>query len=106
MTTAKFIYEKSDGTESPRLVLNARIIKDLKNDVPFLDHDEAKYLTGWEIDASGMTQEELKNYLEVVKDFFFEETRLENYIRDNKLDPSKVKFKTFSKSSIKQILLF
>ena len=106
MTTAKFLYKKSDGTESPRLVLNARIVKELKNDLPFLDHEEAKYLTGWEIDAGGMSQEELKQYLEVVKDFFFEETRLEKYIRDNNLDPSKVKYKTFSKDSIKQILLF
>ena len=106
MTTAKFIYQKADGSESPRLVLNAKIIKDLKNEISFLDHEDAKYLTGWEIDVNGMSKEELTNYLDTIKDFFYEEVRLEKYLMDCKLDPSKVKYKTFSKDLIKQILLF
>ena len=106
MTTAKFIYKKEDGSETPRLVLNAKIVKELKNEIVFLDNEDAKYLTGWEIDASGMTPEELSKYLETVKDFFLEEVRLERYLTESKLDPKKVKYKTFSKDSIKQILLF
>ena len=86
--------------------MNVRIIKDLKNDIPFLDHEDAKYLTGWEIDANGMSKEELSIYLETVKDFFLEEVRLEKYLMDCKLDPSKIKYKTFSKEQIKQIILF
>ena len=106
MTTAKFIYQKPDGSETPRLVLNAKIIKELKNEIPYLDHEDAKYITGWEIDASGMTKEELSVYLDTIKDFFAEEVRLDKYLRECKLDPGKVKYKTFSKESIKQILLF
>lgn len=106
MTTAKFIYQKSDGSESPRLVLGVKIIKELKNDIPFLDHEDAKYLTGWEIDANGLSKEELANYLETVKDFLYEEVRLESYLKQHGLDPGKVKYKTFSKDLIKNILLF
>ena len=106
MNTAKFTYNKKDGTESSRLILGAKIVKDLKNDIPFLDHQDAKYLTGWEIDTQGMSEDVISNYTETVKDFFYEINRLENYLRESGLDPSKVKYKTFSKDSIKNILLF
>ena len=62
MTTAKFLYQKVDGTEVPRLVLNVKIIKELRNEMQFLEHEDAKYLTGWEIDATGMTKEELSSF--------------------------------------------
>ena len=83
MTTATFTYVKKDGTESRRFILGAKIIKDLKNELLILEDEGAKYLTGWEIDETGMTEEEIQNYKETIKDFFYEINRLDYYLREN-----------------------
>ena len=106
MTTAQFTYIKKDGTQSSRFILGAKIIKDLRNELDVLEEEDAKYLVGWEIDEKEMTEEEIGNYKEVIKDFFYEISRLDYYLRENGLDPGKVKFKTFSKESIQNLNLF
>jgi hypothetical protein len=106
MTTAKFNYVKKDGSVTTRFILGAKIVKDLRNELDSLYEEQAKYVVGWEIDETDLTEEQIGNYREVVKDFFYEISKLEYYLRENGLDPSKVKYKTFSKESIKDITLF
>jgi len=106
MKTATFTYLKKDGSQTPRFILGAKILKDLKNELNILEDEGAKYLTGWEIDETGMTEEEVQNYKETIKDFFYEIGRLDYYLRENNLDPKKVIYKTFTKDSIKDINLF
>jgi hypothetical protein len=105
MKTIKFNYVKKDGSESQRELFGAKIVKEVRNDLELLEDENAKYVIGWELDEVDMTDEQKQLYKDTIKDYFYEVAKLENYLRENNLDASKVKFKTFLKEGIKNIII-
>lgn len=107
MKTIKFDYIKKDGSESKgRELFGAKIVKEVRNDLELIEDENAKYVVGWEVDETNMTEEQKQLYKDTIKDYFYEVAKLENYLRENKLDASKVKFKTFLKEGIKNINIY
>ncbi len=103
MKTIKFDYVKKDGSESQRELFGAKIVRDVKNEVELLEDESAKYVMGWELDETDLTEDQKQLYKDTVKDYFYEVAKLENYLRENNLDASRIKFKTFLKDGIKNI---
>lgn len=103
MKTIKFDYVKKDGSESQRELFGAKIVREVRNEVDLLEDENAKYVMGWELDETDLTEDQKQLYKDTIKDYFYEVAKLENYLRENNLDSSKVKFKTFLKEGIKNI---
>jgi hypothetical protein len=101
---ASFEYQKEDGTKSFREVLNPKFIKESYNYYNSFDKENVKYVQGYEIESKEMTQEDRKLYEETVLDYFnLTLPTLEEFLKENGLDPSKVKIKNFKKENINQI---
>lgn len=104
MNKATFTYTKSDGTSKNRLVLEPKFIKESYNSYKEFDKDQVKYLQGYEIEVDGLNQGEIDEYKEAVKDYFdLVVPTLEEFLRENDLDPNKVKYKTFKKENISEL---
>jgi hypothetical protein len=96
-----FKYTKKDGEESTRSILAPKFLKESYNSFKELDKEQVKYVSGFEVQKDGLTEEEIKEYEESVVDYFtLALPTMEEYLKDLGLDPEKVKRKHFKKDGI------
>jgi hypothetical protein len=98
---ANFEYKKEDGSISQREIINPKFIKESYNYYDSVEKEAVKYVQGYEIDSSELTLEEKKLYQETLIDYFnLSLPTISEYMRENGLDPNKVKIKNFKKENI------
>jgi hypothetical protein len=99
-----FDYTKEDGEKSARTILAPKFLKESYNSMKDFDKDAVNYISGYEIDKEGLTEEEIKEYEECVLDYFtIVVPTLEDYLSDLKLDPKRVQRKAFKKEGIDNV---
>jgi hypothetical protein len=95
-----FDYKKSDGTKTFRKLLAPKFIKESYNNFKELEQEKVNYVSGYEI-SSDLSEEEIKDYEEAISDYYSLEFRtLEQYLKDEGFDETKVKMKSFKKEGI------
>jgi len=103
----KFTYTKKEGETSERTILFPKFLKESYNSFKELEKEQVNYVNGYEINIEGMDEDEIKEYEECVVDYFtLALPTMEEYLRDLKLDPSKVTQKSFKKSNISNPQIF
>ena len=96
-----FSYTKEGGEESTRTVIAPKFIKESYNSFKELEKDQVNYVSGYEIEKEGLTEDEIKEYEECVYDYFSVAIpTMEEYLKDLGLDPQKVQQKSFKKERI------
>lgn len=101
MSKISFTYKKEDGTTSKRVVLQPKFIKESSNYLKDFHKDSVQYVQGYEIDKTGLSEGDVKKYEEVVNDYFdLVMPKMEDYLREQGIDPNKVKQKAFKKNGI------
>ena len=101
MKKATFIYKKKDGTSKPREIIAPKFLKESFNYFKNIEHASTNYVSGYEIDKEGLSEEEVKLYQEAVETYLEQQT-LEEILSDVGLDPKRVSIKSFSKSGVEQ----
>jgi hypothetical protein len=96
-----FDYSKKEGETSVRTILSPKFLKESSNYFKDFEKEQVKYVSGYEIQKEGLTNDEIKEYEECVLDYFnLVIPTMDEYLKDLGLDSSKVKQKTFKKDGI------
>jgi hypothetical protein len=96
-----FDYSKKEGETSVRTILSPKFLKESSNYFKDFEKEQVKYVSGYEIQKEGLTNDEIKEYEECVLDYFnLVIPTMDEYLNDLGLDSSKVKQKTFKKDGI------
>jgi hypothetical protein len=99
-----FDYTKEDGVQSARSVIAPKFVKESYNSIKDFDKESVNYISGYEINKEGMTEDEVKEYEECVLDYFtLVVPTLEDYLKDLKLDPTKIQMKSFKKERVNNV---
>jgi cobalamin biosynthesis protein CbiG len=101
MKKALFVYKKQDGSSKEREILAPKFLKESFNYFKNLEHASTKYISGYEIDKEGLTEEQIKQYQEAL-DMYLDQQSLEEICSDAGLDPKKIGIKSFSKTGVEQ----
>lgn len=103
----RFTYIKKEGETSERTILFPKFLKESFNSFKELEKEQVNYVNGYEISTEGMDKDEIKEYEECIIDYFtLALPTMEEYLKDLKLDPSKVNQKSFKKSGISNPQIF
>jgi|GEM_PF-5162583 len=101
MEKVQFTYSKKGEEPKDRELLRPMFLKESYNSFKTLDNDNVKYIQGYEINKEGLNEDEIKNYEEVISDYYeLALTTLEEFLKENGLDSTKVVLKTFKKEQI------
>ena len=101
MSKISFTYAKDDGTSSKRVILQPKFLKESSNYLKDFDKENVQYVQGYEIEKTGLTESEVKKYEEAINDYFdLVMPKMEDYFREQGIDPDKVKQKAFKKKGI------
>lgn len=101
MKKAQFTYTKEDGSTSKREILNPKFLKESYNYFSDFDKESVKYVQGYELDKTGLTEEQIKKYEEILSDYFeLAIPTINEFFSENGLDPKKIQQKTFKKENI------
>jgi hypothetical protein len=101
MEKAQFNYKKDDGTTSDRLLYRPAFLKESANYLKTLEKEEVKYVQGYEIDKQGLTEEQIKQYEEVLEDYFeLANPTIQEWFSDSGLDSKRIKQKVFKKEGV------
>lgn len=103
MKKAQFVYKKKDGTSKERELLHPKFLKESFNSFKTLDHESVKYVQGYELDSTDLTEEQIKQYEEAIQ-AYLEQKTLEETLSDFGLEPKRVSLKTFSKEGVEEFL--
>lgn len=104
MKKAKFEYLKEDGSKSERMIINPSFLKESYNSFKDFEKNEVKYVTGYEINTENMSEQLIKNYETMIKEYFSEVyMTLGEYLESKGLNPKNVNLKTFKKEGIKNL---
>lgn len=96
-----FDYTKKDGETSLRSIMAPKFLKESYNIFQEFEKEQVGYVSGYEVQREGMSEEDIKEYEEVLVDYFtIAIPSIEEYFKDLGLDPTKIKQKTFSKKDI------
>lgn len=99
-----FKYTKKDGEESVRNIIAPKFLKESYNSFNELEKEQVKYVSGFEVEKEGLTEEEVKEYEESIVDYFtLALPTMEEYLKDLGLNPDKVKRKSFKKDCISRV---
>jgi len=99
-----FQYSKKEGEASERSILFPKFLKESYNSFKELEKEQVNYVNGFEINTEGMDEDEIKEYEECIVDYFtLALPTMEEYLKDLKLDASKVTQKTFKKTGISNL---
>lgn len=97
-----FDYIKKDGEESTRNIIAPKFLKESFNSFKELEKEQVQYISGYEIDSKGLSDEDIKEYEECVCDYFnLALPTMEEYIKDLGLDFKRIKQKSFKKEGVK-----
>lgn len=103
----KFTYTKKEGETSERTILFPKFLKESFNSFKDIEKEQVKYVSGYEINTENMDEDEIKEYEDCIIDYFtLALPTMEEYLRDLKLDPSKVIQKSFKKDGISNPQIF
>lgn len=106
MKKAKFEYLKEDGSKSERTIINPSFLKESYNSYKEFDKNEVRYVTGYEINKENMTEQQIKNYEIIIKEYFSEVyMTLNEYLESKGLNPKNVNLKTFKKEGVKNLTI-
>lgn len=101
MEKAKFTYKKDDGTTSNRELLRPFFLKESTNAIKNFDKDDVKYVRGFELNKDGLKESDVAKYEEVLEDYYELATpTIQEYFKEQGLDPSKLQEKSFKKQNI------
>jgi hypothetical protein len=107
MKKATFNYKKSEDSIESRELLNPSFVKESYNKFTELDNKNVNYLTGIEIDKNSLTEQQIKDYEEALKDYFdLAVPTIEQFLLENNLDPKKINIKTFKKEKISNLMIY
>jgi hypothetical protein len=96
-----FKYKKKDGEETERNIIAPKFLKESFNSFKELEKEQVNYVSGYEIQTEGMDEDEIKEYEEVICDYFtLALPTMEEYLKDLGLNPEKVKQKSFKKEGV------
>lgn len=97
-----FDYVKKDGKESVRNIIAPKFLKESFNSFAEIDKEQVKYVSGFEIETEGLEPDEVKEYEEIICDYFnLALPTMEEYFKDLGLDYSRIKQKSFKKEGVK-----
>ena len=101
MEKAKFIYKKDDGSVSNREILRPVFLKESSNSIKNYDKDDVKYVRGFELNKEGLNESEVEKYEELLEDYYdLAVPTIQEYFKEQGLDPSKLSEKSFKKQNI------
>lgn len=105
MNKAIFKYKKdSNSVITERVILRPQMMKESSNFLNDFSNPNVKYMHGFEIDRTGLPGTEIAKYEKLVEEYFsIEFPKLEDFLKTNGLDPSKLKHKTFKKEGIQDL---
>jgi hypothetical protein len=92
MKKAKFEYLKEDGSKSERLIINPSFLKESFNSYKDFNKNDVKYLSGYEINPEGLSQEQLLAYENCIKEYY----------SDKRIESEKCKHEIFQKRRYKK----
>lgn len=99
-----FEYTKKQGKKSTRSIIAPKFLKESCNSINDFDKESVNYISGYEINKEGLNEQEAKEYEECVIDYFtIVVPTLEDYLSDLKLDPKRVKIKSFKKEGVENV---
>ena len=101
MSKISFTYKKEDGTVSKRVLVQPKFLKESSNYFNDFSKENVKYVQGHEI--KGLNESDIKQYEEAINDFYdLVMPKMEDYLREQGFDPTKVQYKTFKKDGISE----
>lgn len=104
MKKAKFEYLKEDGTKSERTVINPSFIKESYNSYKDFNKNDVKYLSGYEINSDGLSQEQLLAYENSINEYYSDIfMSLSEFLESKGLNPKNVNLKSFKKEGVKNL---
>ena len=104
MRKAQFTYKKEDGTASDKEFLNPTFVKEVSNKLKDFEKTEAKYLEGYQINREGLTEEEQKEYEELLDDYIdWEKPTVTEFFSKEGLDPKRIQWRNFKKEGITEL---
>ena len=104
MKKATFNYKKDDGTTKQRTVFNPSMLKESSNSLKEFENPNVKYLTGYELDTTGMNSTEINQYEKMISEYMeIKFPTLEQFIESNGLNPKKIQQKTFKKEGVSDL---
>jgi len=104
MKKAIFNYKKDDGSVKQRIVFKPAMLKESSNSLKDFENPNVKYLTGYELDKTGMDSAEVSQYEKLISEYMeIQFPTLEQFIEKNGLDPKKIQQKTFKKDGVSDL---
>jgi len=104
MKKAKFEYLKEDGSKSERLIINPSFLKESFNSYKDFNKNDVKYLSGYEINPEGLSQEQLLAYENCIKEYYSDIfMTLNEFLESKGLNPKNVNMKSLKKEGIKNL---
>lgn len=104
MKKAKFEYIKEDGSKSERTVINPSFIKESYNSYKDFNKNDVKYLSGYEINSDGLSQEQLLAYENSINEYYSDIfMSLSEFLESKGLNPKNVNLKSFKKEGVKNL---
>lgn len=101
MKKAIFNYKKDDGSIKQRVVFKPSMLKESSNSLKDFENPNVKYLTGYEIDKTGMDSTIIDQYEKLISQYMdIQFPTLEQFLESNGLDPKKIQQKTFKKEGV------
>ena len=101
---AKFKYEKSDGSLSEREVIKPTFLKESFNSLKDFNKPDVKYLNGYELDKSGLSEQDCEKYESLLNEYLkIHSESLSEFLSKSGLDGKRMQQKSFKKEGIKDL---
>lgn len=103
MEKAIFTYKKDDGTTSNRELLKPIFLKESTNSLKNFDKEDVKYVRGFELNKTGLSDSDIEKYEEILEDYYdLAIPTIQDYFKEQGLDASKLMEKSFKKQNISE----
>lgn len=104
MKKAKFTYKKEDGTVTQRTIVNPSFLKESANSLKDFSKADVKYLSGVEISSENLTESQIQEYENAVRQYYEETNKsLSQFLQEKGLDPKMVVHKSFKKDGVSEL---
>lgn len=101
---AKFKYEKADGSLSDREIIKPTFLKESFNSLKDFNKPDVKYLNGYELDKSGLSEQDCQKYESLLNEYLkIHSESFAQFLTKNGLNPDKMQQKSFKKEGIKDL---
>ena len=101
MQKSKFTYKKDDGSVSERELIKTEFLKESANYLKTFDKDSVNYVSGFELKKDGLSEEQIRQYEEVLEDFYdLANKTMAEFFQEQGLDAGRLMKKSFIKANI------